>query len=73
MLWLCLNERKLWKLCICIDNVCNYIVLFVFREFLLFGIFWKKCNIKDLEFIIVFFIDFILIVCLIGVEKCLGI
>lgn len=45
----------------------------VFREFLLFGIFWKKCNIKDLEFIIVFFIDFILIVCLIGVEKCLGI
>lgn len=70
MLWLCLNERKSWKLRICIDNVCNYTVPFVSREPLLSGILWKKCNIKDPEFTTVSLTDFILTARLTGVEKC---
>lgn len=70
MLWLCLNERKSWKLRICIDNVCNYTQPFVSREPLLSGILWKKCNIKDPEFTTVSLTDFILTASLTGVEKC---
>lgn len=69
MLWLCLNERKSWKLRICIDNVCNYTVPFVSREPLLSGIRY----IKDPEFTTVSLTDFILTARLTGVEKCPGI
>lgn len=70
MLWLCLNERKSWKLRICIDNVCNYTLSFVSREPLLSGILYKKCNIKDPEFTTVSLTDFILTASLTVVEKC---